>query len=351
MSSWKGMDFAAGRWVVTAKAALHARSDRYLRALCAYETRAFATSTSSASAAPPWARSPPRCARRASPSPARTPPSIRRCAPFSKAKASSCSEGYQPENIPAEADLIVVGNAISRGNAELEAVLNRKLYYLSLPETLKQFFLRGRHNLVVTGTHGKTTTTSLLAWILQSAGLDPAYMIGGIADESRPGREPARFAACRHRGRRIRHRVFRQALEVSPLPAGARHREQHRVRPRRHFRRPRRDQAELPPAAEHRAGERHGAHQWRRRELHRRGEELPRAARRGRLFGERRRATSATCAITPAGSEFTLLDTRFTIQMVGEYNVRNAAMAISAAHFYGVPLDEDREGGRRVSKA
>ena len=63
----------------------------------------------------------------------------------------------------------------------MEAVLNRKLYYLSLPETLKQFFLRGRHNLVVTGTHGKTTTSSLLAWILVSAGLDPAFMIGGIA--------------------------------------------------------------------------------------------------------------------------------------------------------------------------
>ena len=55
--------------------------------------------------------------------------------------------------------MVVVGNAIKRGNPEVEAVLNRKLYYLSLPEVLKEFFLRGRHNLVVTGTHGKTTTT------------------------------------------------------------------------------------------------------------------------------------------------------------------------------------------------
>ena len=77
-------------------------------------------------------------------------------------------------------DIVVIGNAISRGNPELEAVLRRKLYYLSLPETLKQFFLRGRHNLVVTGTHGKTTTTALLAWILTSAGIKPSYMIGGI---------------------------------------------------------------------------------------------------------------------------------------------------------------------------
>src|SRR5205085_7916220 len=91
------------------------------------------------------------------------------------------TEGYSPANIPAEADLVVVGNAISRGNLEVEAVLNRKLAYLSLPETLKLFFLRGRHNLVVTGTHGKTTTTSLLTWVLREAGMDPAYLIGGIA--------------------------------------------------------------------------------------------------------------------------------------------------------------------------
>ena len=100
---------------------------------------------------------------------------------FLESKGIKLSEGYKPENIPADTGLIVVGNAISRGNPEIESVLNRKLYYLSLPETLKQFFMRGRHNLVVTGTHGKTTTTALLAWILQSAGLNPAYMIGGIA--------------------------------------------------------------------------------------------------------------------------------------------------------------------------
>src|SRR5436189_5455615 len=70
---------------------------------------------------------------------------------------------------------------MKRGNPEVEAVLNRKLFYLSLPEVLKNYFLRGKHNLVVTGTHGKTTTTSLLTWILQKCGLNPAYMIGGIA--------------------------------------------------------------------------------------------------------------------------------------------------------------------------
>ena len=99
---------------------------------------------------------------------------------FLAEKGIAIREGYRAENIPADADVIVVGNTIKRGNPEVEAVLNRKLYYLSLPETLKEFFLRGRHNLVVTGTHGKTTTTSLLAWILECAGFSPSYMIGGI---------------------------------------------------------------------------------------------------------------------------------------------------------------------------
>src|ERR1700746_2657826 len=67
-----------------------------------------------------------------------------------------------------------------RGNPEGEAVLNRKLLYLSLPEVLKNYFLRGRHNLVVTGTHGKTTTTALLSWIMEKAGRKPGYLIGGL---------------------------------------------------------------------------------------------------------------------------------------------------------------------------
>src|SRR5437868_14790197 len=88
--------------------------------------------------------------------------------------------GYRAENIPANTDVVVIGNAMKRGNPEVEAVLNRKLFYQSLPEIMKNEFLRGRHNLVVTGTHGKTTTTALLAWIMQTAGHEPSYMIGGI---------------------------------------------------------------------------------------------------------------------------------------------------------------------------
>src|SRR5258708_4769744 len=99
---------------------------------------------------------------------------------FLEDKGIALMEGYRAENIPADADVVVIGNAMRRGNPEVEAVLNRKLLYLSLPEVLRNFFLRGRHNLVVTGTHGKTTTTALLAWIMEKAGRKPGYLIGGI---------------------------------------------------------------------------------------------------------------------------------------------------------------------------
>ena len=99
---------------------------------------------------------------------------------FLEKKGIALKEGYRAENIPAHADVVVIGNAIKRGNSEVEAVLSRKLLYFSLPEVLKNYFLRGRHNLVVTGTHGKTTTTALLAWIMEKAGRKPGYLIGGL---------------------------------------------------------------------------------------------------------------------------------------------------------------------------
>ena len=99
---------------------------------------------------------------------------------FLRERSIALSEGYRAENIPADVDAVVIGNAIKRGNPEVEAVLNRKIFYLSLPEVLKNYFLRGRHNLVVTGTHGKTTTTALLTWIMEKAGRKPGYLIGGI---------------------------------------------------------------------------------------------------------------------------------------------------------------------------
>jgi len=79
-------------------------------------------------------------------------------------------------------DLVIVGNIIARGNPELEEVLDRKLPYRSLPEILEEVFLPGRHSIVVSGTHGKTTTTAMLAWIFHSAGRRPNFLVGGVAE-------------------------------------------------------------------------------------------------------------------------------------------------------------------------
>jgi UDP-N-acetylmuramate: L-alanyl-gamma-D-glutamyl-meso-diaminopimelate ligase len=88
--------------------------------------------------------------------------------------------GYRAENADIGADVTVVGNAISRGNPELEEVLNRKLVYRSQAEIVKEQFIRGRRSLVVAGTHGKTTTTSIAAWVCEVGGLDPGFLVGGI---------------------------------------------------------------------------------------------------------------------------------------------------------------------------
>ena len=88
--------------------------------------------------------------------------------------------GYYEKNLASKPDLVVIGNALSRGNPEIEAVLDRKLRYCSLPELLKEFFIRGKRSIVVSGTHGKTTTTSLLTWVFECAGLNPSYLVGGI---------------------------------------------------------------------------------------------------------------------------------------------------------------------------
>ena len=88
--------------------------------------------------------------------------------------------GYNAVNLTPAPDCVVVGNAIPRGNAEVEETLRRRVLYRSLPEVLKTEFIRGRRSLVVAGTHGKTTTTSLAAWVIDQAGLDPTFLIGGV---------------------------------------------------------------------------------------------------------------------------------------------------------------------------
>ena len=92
------------------------------------------------------------------------------------------AQPFDARNLEPRPDLVVVGNAMSRGNVELEHVLDQRIPFASLPQLLHDEFLRGREVLVVAGTHGKTTTTSMLAWIFHSAGLEPSFLIGGIAE-------------------------------------------------------------------------------------------------------------------------------------------------------------------------
>jgi UDP-N-acetylmuramate: L-alanyl-gamma-D-glutamyl-meso-diaminopimelate ligase len=92
------------------------------------------------------------------------------------------AQPFAAENLNPEPDLVVVGNAISRGNIELEYVLDRRIPFCSLPQLLHDEFLRGKEVLVVAGTHGKTTTTSMLSWIFEVAGTKPSFLIGGIAE-------------------------------------------------------------------------------------------------------------------------------------------------------------------------
>ncbi|HEV2400493.1 MAG TPA: UDP-N-acetylmuramate:L-alanyl-gamma-D-glutamyl-meso-diaminopimelate ligase [Candidatus Sulfotelmatobacter sp.] len=92
------------------------------------------------------------------------------------------AQPFDAKNLDPRPDLVVIGNAISRGNVELEHVLDQRLDFCSLPQLLHDEFLHGKEVLVVAGTHGKTTTTSMLSWIFHSAGLDPSFLIGGIAE-------------------------------------------------------------------------------------------------------------------------------------------------------------------------
>ena len=89
-------------------------------------------------------------------------------------------EGYQAANLSGSIDLVVVGNALSRGNPEVEALLNSGMRYTSGAQWLADYVLPGRKVIAVAGTHGKTTTASLLAWLLESAGLKPGFLIGGV---------------------------------------------------------------------------------------------------------------------------------------------------------------------------
>ena len=89
---------------------------------------------------------------------------------------------FSEQNLTPTPDVVVVGNAISRGNLELEYLLDQRIPFVSMPEVIHQEFIRGHNSLVIAGTHGKTTTTSMAAWIFESAGRNPSFLIGGIAE-------------------------------------------------------------------------------------------------------------------------------------------------------------------------
>ncbi|CAN5660473.1 UDP-N-acetylmuramate:L-alanyl-gamma-D-glutamyl-meso-diaminopimelate ligase [soil metagenome] len=257
---------------------------------------------------------------------------------FLESKGVTITQGFRPEDIPS-ADLIVIGNAMSRGNPAVESVLNRKLYYLSLPETLKQFFLRGRHNLVVTGTHGKTTTTSLLTWIFESAGHQPSYLIGGIPANLGQGsclRDSRHFiiegdeydtAFFDKRSKFIHYlpelvivnnvefdhadifanldeikTAFRRLLNIVPSEGMVLINAD--------------DANSLDVAAK----------------CHAPVVEVG--------FSENAGHRITNVRHEKGTSSFDLLGTTFTVPLLGDFNVRNAAMAVAAAHFYGISFPE-----------
>jgi UDP-N-acetylmuramate: L-alanyl-gamma-D-glutamyl-meso-diaminopimelate ligase len=92
----------------------------------------------------------------------------------------SVMQGYQPEHLTPAPDCVIIGNALSRGNAEVEETLNRRLVYRSQAEVVKEEFIRGRRSLVVAGTHGKTTTASIATWVMERGGLNPSFLVGGV---------------------------------------------------------------------------------------------------------------------------------------------------------------------------
>jgi len=96
--------------------------------------------------------------------------------------AIAYNHSFAAANLTPAPDLVIVGNIIARGNPELEETLERKIPYRSMPEFLEEVFLPGRHSIVVSGTHGKTTTTAMLAWVFHSAGKRPTFLVGGVAE-------------------------------------------------------------------------------------------------------------------------------------------------------------------------
>jgi len=261
---------------------------------------------------------------------------------FLERRGIQLSSGYREENIPEDAEVIVVGNAISRGNPEVEAVLNRKLPYLSLPETLRRFILPGRHNLVVTGTHGKTTTTSLLAWIFESSGRKPAYMIGGIPENLGQGANLRPSPFCILEGDEYdtaffdKRSKFLHYLPELVIVNNIEFDHADIFRDLDEIMTSFRRLLQLVPT--------NGvallnADDCNTLEI---GKSSPAPV---LTVGFSEDADRRIQNVTWDGthSHFELLGESFSLSLFGEFNIRNAAMAISAAHFYEIPFAEIRK--------
>jgi UDP-N-acetylmuramate: L-alanyl-gamma-D-glutamyl-meso-diaminopimelate ligase len=262
---------------------------------------------------------------------------------FLESKGVAIMEGYRAENIPAEATTVVIGNAISRGNEEAEAILDRRLRYLSLPEVLKEYFLRGRRNYVVSGTHGKTTTSSILAWLFESAGKQPGFMIGGIPVNFGQG---ARFTDSEF--------VVMEGDEYDTAFFDKRSKFLHYLPELVVMNNIEFDHADIYNNLD---------------EIILTFSRLLRIVPRNGLalingddpncliaakdspcptktvgFNEHCQIRIHDVEYHPKGTRFQIDQERYEIPMVGEFNVRNAAMAVCSAHFAGLTFDEIRTG-------
>lgn len=256
---------------------------------------------------------------------------------FLKAKAIPLAEGYQPANLQPRPDLVIIGNAISRGNPELEYALDQRMFYLSLPETLKLFFLRSTHNLVVTGTHGKTTTTSLLAWIFEHAGLAPSYLIGGI---------PLNFGqGCRRQSGKY---WILEGDEYDTAFFDKRSKFLHYLPELAIINNVEFDHADIyadldavKKSFRHLAAIVPGNGMIVVNADDANALDVTRSARAQLLevgFSPNAAVQITDLETTSAGSSFTLLGHRFQVPLYGRHNAHNAAMSAAAAHNYGIPL-------------
>jgi UDP-N-acetylmuramate: L-alanyl-gamma-D-glutamyl-meso-diaminopimelate ligase len=262
---------------------------------------------------------------------------------FLRGQGITITEGYKEENIPADTDVVIIGNAISRGNPEAEAALDRKLLYHSLPEVMKEFFLRGKRNFVVSGTHGKTTTSSMLTWIFKNAGRDPGYMIGGLPKNLGCGAHFTDSEINVLEGDEYDTAFFdKRSKFLHYLPECV-------IVNNVEF-----DHADIYNSLE---------------EIKLTFRRLLNIVPRGGcafINGDEQNcldvSDKAPCPVTTVGfggncilrienlnyetdrSSFTLGGISYSIRMTGEFNVRNAAMAVAAATFAGLTADEIREG-------